>query len=438
MQTQISQCRLCKSSHLEPILDLGTQSFTGIFPKLEAQTVPVGSLKVIKCAKCDLVQLADSFDLNQMYGMNYGYRSGLNQSMVRHLKNKVEKLCEKYLPKSGDLIIDIGSNDSTLLQSYPRIGLQLVGVDPSGVKFKHYYPDDITLIPDFFSAKTVAKHLNGKKAKLVTSIAMFYDLEDPTQFVREISEILDADGVWTLEQSYLPTMLDTLSYDTICHEHLEYYSLKQIKWMMDEAQLKIVDLEFNDVNGGSFSISVAKQEASYPECTTLIQKVLNQEIERGLATLEPYLKFKKLMQNHCDQTIQFFQTAKREGKKVVGYGASTKGNVLLQYCGLTKNEMPYIAEVNEDKFGSFTPGTLIPIVSESQARKETPDYFFVLPWHFKEGILKKEKAFLEQGGRIVFPLPQFEIVSKEGSIFPSHSRLHEEGKTIIDVNQPTI
>lgn len=428
MATEISHCRLCKSPKLDSILDLGEQSFTGVFPKSETQKVPVGPLRLIKCATCDLVQLADSFDLNQMYGMNYGYRSGLNQSMVRHLKGKVEKLCKKYAPKEGDLIIDIGSNDSTLLQSYPRIGLQLVGVDPSGLKFKHYYPDDVSLIPDFFSAKTVEKHLGGKKAKLVTSIAMFYDLEDPSQFVKEIAGILADDGVWTLEQSYLPTMLDALSYDTICHEHLEYYALKQIKWMMDAAGLKIVDVEFNDVNGGSFSISVAKNEAEYPECTALIQSILKDEEKRGLSTLEPYLKFKKDMEEHRVQIIRFFEKARKEGKTVIGCGASTKGNVLLQYCGITKAEMPCIAEVNEDKFGAFTPGTLIPIVSESVARQQNPDYFFVLPWHFREGILKREKAFLEQGREIVFPLPRFEVVSQKGSSYPEGAYAHTETK----------
>ncbi len=437
MATEISHCRLCKSPKLESILDLGEQSFTGIFPKSEEQVVPVGPLRLIKCEECDLVQLADSFDLSQMYGMNYGYRSGLNQSMVRHLKGKVEKLCQKYSPNAGDLIIDIGSNDSTLLQSYPLSGLQLVGVDPSGMKFKHYYPDDVTLIPDFFSAKTIEKHLGGKKAKLITSIAMFYDLEDPSQFVREIADILDKDGVWTLEQSYLPRMLDTLSYDTICHEHLEYYALKQIKRMMDEAGLKIVDLEFNDINGGSFSISVARNEASYPECTALINSVLADEEKRGLSTLAPYLKFKNEMEAHRIQIIRFFENAKKQGKTVIGCGASTKGNVLLQYCGITKAEMPCISEVNEDKFGAFTPGTLIPIVSEALAREQSPDYFFVLPWHFRDGIIKREKDFLDKGGEIVFPLPRFEVVSQKGSHYP------KAGFAVVDntkenlSNQPT-
>lgn len=421
MASTINHCRLCQSPKLDFILDLGEQSFTGIFPKTATQTVPTGPLSLVKCGNCDLVQLAHSFDLGQMYGMTYGYRSGLNQSMVKHLREKVEKLCQKYTPQKGDLIIDIGSNDSTLLQSYPRIGLQLVGIDPSGVKFRQYYPDDISLIPDFFSAKIAQSHLGAKKAKLITSIAMFYDLEDPSQFVREVAEMLAEDGVWTLEQSYLPTMLDALSYDTICHEHLEYYALKQIKWMMDNAGLKIVDLEFNDVNGGSFSISVARKEASYPECTSLIAKVLEDEERRGLSTLVPYLEFKRKMEEHRDQIIEFFQSAKEQGKTIYGYGASTKGNVLLQYCGVTTNEMPCIAEVNEDKFGSFTPGTLIPIVSETEARKNKPDYFFVLPWHFRAGILKRETAFLQAGGEFVFPLPRFEKVSSKGSDFPVHA-----------------
>jgi hypothetical protein len=395
-----------------PILDLGNQSLTGIFPKSSQVDVPKGPLQLTKCAHCDLVQLAHNFDLSQLYGQNYGYRSGLNQSMVKHLQGKVAKILGRVEVAADDLIIDIGSNDSTLLQSYPKDkGLKLVGIDPTGVKFGHYYPSHIQLIPDFFSRENVKKAFGNKKAKIITSIAMFYDLEHPVQFMREIFESLDDEGVWVFEQSYMPFMLDTTSYDTVCHEHLEYYGLKQMKFMADQVGFKIVDIEFNDVNGGSFSLTVAKKSSRFPEATAEIAKVLGDEQKRGLSGLDVFKDFKDRTFRHRDQLKEFFSGAAKEGASVFGYGASTKGNVLLQFCELTTEELPWIAEVNEDKFGSFTPGTKIPIISESEAKKRNPTYFMVLPWHFKSGILSREKTYLSTGGKLLFPLPKLEVIS---------------------------
>lgn len=423
MPNRRTECRLCSSPQLESIFDLGNQVFTGIFPKCINDPVPRGPLLLVKCAHCHLVQLAHSFDPGALYGMNYGYRSGLNRSMVRHLVGKVRRLVERYSPKAGDLVLDIGSNDSTLLQSYPP-ELKLVGVDPSGAKFKSFYPDHIQLIPDFFSADKVRAVLGDVQATLITSIAMFYDLEDPSAFVREVASLLTDDGVWTFEQSYLPSMLDTLSYDTICHEHLEYYGLHQVKRMLDAADLKIIDLELNDINGGSFSLSVAKRLAPYPEVTEQIERILAAEVRAGLNTLAPYQDFVSRAEFHRKHLVALLSEIRRQGQTVFGYGASTKGNVLLQYCGFNSEQIPCIAEVNEDKFGAFTPGTRIPIVSETEARRERPDYFLVLPWHFRDSILQREREFLESGGEFIFPLPRLEVVSAQGSYFPKYGHLN--------------
>ncbi len=412
---EIHDCRLCGGAKLEPVLDLGKQALTGIFPKSREEEIPSGPLQLCKCEDCDLVQLRHNYDLSKLYGDTYGYRSGLNQSMVRHLHQKVGKIRTLVNLRDGDLVIDIGSNDSTLLQAYPAQGVQLVGVDPLGLKFKQYYPAHIRLIPDFFSAKLVKKVFPGKRAKVITSIAMFYDLERPMDFVRDIVEILDDEGVWVFEQSYLPFMLDTSSYDTVCHEHLEYYALKQIKRMTDQAGLKIVDIEFNDVNGGSFSVTAARQKSGYPAASRLIESALESERGRGLDNTETYKRFAARVSEHRERFLELLRTLKRDGKKVLGYGASTKGNVLIQYCGLDSDLVPCIAEVNEDKFGAFTPGSKIPIVSEAQARAMKPDYFLVFPWHFKAGILQREQEFLRSGGRFIFPLPSLDFVSASGS-----------------------
>lgn len=412
---EITRCRICGNTELFHILHLGELSLTGVFPKNKEQIISSAPLELVKCQEdgsdttCGLVQLRHSFDLNEMYGGDYGYRSGLNQSMVEHLRGKVKRILNISSPARGDMVIDIGSNDSTLLQAYPD-DLELVGVDPTGAKFRKYYPDHIHLIPDFFPSPEFKKRFGDKKAKIVTSIAMFYDLEKPLDFVEDVYKVLSDDGIWVFEQSYLPTMLDTNSYDTICHEHLEYYRLKQIKWMMDRSGFKIIDVELNPVNGGSFSVIVAKRGSHYTESVQIIESLLAMESGKFLDTEVPYMEFKNRVYNHRDQLRALLEKIKSEGKTVFGYGASTKGNVVLQFCNLSPDDIPFIAEVNPDKFGCYTPGTCIPIISEKEARAMNPDYFMVLPWHFKDNIVRREKAFLESGGKLLLHLPEPEII----------------------------
>jgi len=416
MYKEIEKCRICGNKDLITIIDLGNQVLTGVFPKSKTANITSGPLELVKCREdkgrntCGLVQLKHSYAHNEMYGENYGYRSGLNKSMINHLYEKVKKIQAFIQLTREDLIIDIGSNDSTLLQAYRQDGLLLVGIDPSGEKFKKYYPEHMHLIPDFFSAESVRKNFGNRKAKVVTAIAMFYDLESPVDFARQINDILADDGIWVFEQSYLPTMLEMNAYDTICHEHLEYYCLKQIKWITDEIGLKIIDIEFNKVNGGSFSIIAAKPNSPFDENTELIEKVLLEESQRGLNTLIPYEKFKQRVLNHPAEMHEFIKKTKDENKKIFGYGASTKGNVILQFCDISEKDIHCIAEINSDKFGSYTPGTNIPIVSEEEAKNMKPDYFMVLPWHFRDNIIEREENYLRSGGKLLFPLPFLEVV----------------------------
>lgn len=414
MYKEAKQCRICGNTELVPIVHLGEQALTGVFPKTVDEHITSGPLELVRCTggpdACGLLQLRHSYDLNEMYGANYGYRSGLNRSMVAHLHDLVTKVRRIADPQTGDVVIDIGSNDGTLLRGYP-LGPTLIGVDPTGTKFRQYYREDAQLIPEFFSAATVNTHLGTRKAKVISSIAMFYDLEAPIDFMLQIRDVLADDGIWLFEQSYMPTMLDMIAYDTICHEHLEYYGLAQIKWMTDRAGLKIVDVWLNDVNGGSFALMVAKAESPYPEATEKIAALLADESARGLHTLAPYEQFNARIFEHRDQLLAFVADAQKAGKTILGYGASTKGNVILQLCKLGPSQIAAIAEVNEDKFGCYTPGTLIPIISEREARAQKPDYFLVLPWHFRPTIIEREHAFLASGGLLVFPLPAIEAYS---------------------------
>lgn len=417
MYKEISACRICGNSKLVSILHLGEQYLTGVFPKTKDAALSKGPLELVKCFSdnpqnsCGLVQLKHSYDLAEMYGDTYGYRSGLNLSMVNHLQSKVIKILQGINLKKGDVVMDIGSNDATLLKAYQNKEIELYGIDPSAEKFRSFYTDDIQLITEFFPSEFLLKKLENKKAKIITSISMFYDLEEPLKFVKAIYDVIDDDGVWVFEQSYLPTMLKTNSYDTVCHEHLEYYCVKQIKWMMDVIGFNIVDIELNSINGGSFSVMVAKKESNvHKENTILVNRFLENERIEGYDKLEVYQEFSKKVLTHKKELIELLTKIKNEGKKLIGYGASTKGNVILQYCNITPDLLPYIAEVNEDKFTSFTPGTLIPIISEKEAKEMKPDYLFILPWHFKENFLTREKDYLQTGGKIIFPLPVIEII----------------------------
>jgi len=409
MYNEISKCRISGSENLITVLSLGEQYLTGVFPKTSDEEVSKGPLDLVWCPDSGLLQMKQSYDSSEMYGDNYGYRSGLNNSMVRHLVNKISFLEKLVQPTESDLVIDIGSNDATSLKAY-KTNCKKVGIDPTGNKFKEYYTDDITLLPDFFSAKVFFTAFPGLKAKIITSIAMFYDLEDPNKFVSDIESVLAEDGVWHFEQSYMPSMLRTNSYDTICHEHLEFYSFRVVKNILENAGLRVVDVQMNAINGGSFAVTASKKNAKYKSNTPVINWMLKQEDEMGLDTPKPYRDFEERVFRHRKNLTELIVALVDDGKKVFGYGASTKGNVLLQFCGLTSKHIPYIAEVNEEKFGCFTPGTNIPIISEKEARAMNPDYFLVLPWHFKSSILEREQTFLENGGKFIFPLPEIEIV----------------------------
>ena len=407
--TKVEKCRVCSSQSMTSVLNLGVQALTGVFPKTVEEKTPEGPVELVWCSDCGLLQMAYSYEPDEMYGDNYGYRSGLNASMVKHLTNKVRYLQRIVTLDSNSVVLDIGSNDATSLKAYQVEGLRKIGIDPTGGKFKKYYTDDITLVEDFFSADAF-KSVETRKANIVTSIAMFYDLEDPIAFARQIEEVLDVNGVWHFEQSYMPSMLRTNSYDTICHEHLEFYSLQVVKRILSEANLKVVDVQMNAINGGSFAVTAAKKASPLVENHAVINWLVDQEKAMGLSTPKPYRDFEERVFRHRDDLVSLIRALNADGKTVLGYGASTKGNVMLQFCGFTAEDIPAIAEVNEDKFGCFCPGTGIPIISEAEAHAMEPDYFIVLPWHFKNGIVEREREFLERGGKMILPFPEIEII----------------------------
>ena len=402
---KIKNCRSCKSNRLIKVYSLGKQALTGIFPPKKNTKITKGDLSMVLCKKCKLLQLQHNFDSKEMYGDNYGYMSSLNKSMEFHLRVKAINLIKKYNLKSKNSILDIGSNDGTFLSFFSK-NFKLFGCDPTIEKFSKLYRKDINQLPFFFSEE----HFKNQKFNLITSIAMFYDLPDPLKFAKEIHNILHDKGIWHIELSYMPLMIKNTSYDTICHEHLEYYSLFSLKFLLNAANLKIINLSFNQINGGSIVLDISKKKSKYKECKQLINWVLEREKLNKYNELEKQKSFFKECQNHKILLKKLLKTLKKQNKKVLGYGASTKGNVLLQYCNIKSDMINNIAEVNKFKFNKYTPGTNIKIISEKEAKLKKPDYFLVLPWHFKDHIIKREKNFLKNGGKLIFPLPDIEII----------------------------
>uniref|UniRef100_A0AB39JCE0 GDP-mannose 4,6-dehydratase n=1 Tax=Florenciella sp. virus SA2 TaxID=3240092 RepID=A0AB39JCE0_9VIRU len=407
-------CRICKSKSLSTVIDLKTQKNTSVFNKYgEHDKITSYPVKLFICESCGLIQMAETTPPDDMYKTNnYGYLSSISNTMRTHLMLYHEEILTKIKINKGDIVLDIGSNDSTFLHYYDS-NIRRIGIDPTGNQFKQYY-HDLELISDYFTLDNVVKNIGtNNKCKIITSICMFYDLPDPVQFAKDIYELLDEDGIWTCEQSYLLDMLKTNSLDTICHEHLEYYALTQIVDIAKRANLKIIDVKFNSSNGGSFRIYFTKKEnLQFDECSQLINKILEEEFNYKIKEKETYINFMKSCDNELKKLTDIIHTINDNGQKSYIYGASTKGNCILQYCNITEDNIRYAVERNPDKIGLST-STGIEIISEETMRENPPEYLIVLPWHFKDEIIKREQKYLDEGGQLIFYFPTFEIISKK-------------------------
>ncbi len=413
--THRQTCRVCGSSALTPVIDLGPQHLQGSFHKPGKEVPPLRQIpcSLVRCdpsrdeKACGLLQMKHSVPPEILYSA-YWYRSGTNATMRNHLQGIAQE-AEAMLGPGPRVALDIGCNDGTLLRCYSD-RMARFGIDPSDVASE--VQGDITVVQDLFPSPELAHVLGDRKVDVVTSIAMFYDLEDPVAFARSIRDILATEGLWILEMSYMPRMLERNSYDTICHEHLEYYSLGVIEKIMGRAGLKVVRLGMNDINGGSLRCYVThatclayKQEA----WTQDLRKVRQEEFDLELDTDKPYRHFQERINVHRDKLLALLKGLRREGKRIHIYGASTKGNTILQWCGIDHRLIECAAERNPDKYGASTLGTEIPIVSEAESRAMQPDYYLVLPWHFKEEFLERERATLEAGVGMIFPLPDITV-----------------------------
>ncbi|MFV2109732.1 class I SAM-dependent methyltransferase [Micromonospora sp. LOL_015] len=400
-------CRVCDGA-LRSVLDLGPQYLQGSFVKPGFPDPPEERfpLELTRCtdASCGLVQLRHTLAGGLLYD-TYWYRSRINDSMRAHLAWVAGSAVAVHGGQPAK-VLDIGCNDGTLLENYA--GAQRWGIDPSSAADDA--PGTITLIRDFFPSKQLDDQAGT--FDVITSIAMFYDVEDPVAFAREVERLLAPGGVWGVEVSHLPAMLEVTGYDSICHEHLSYYSLGTLTRILAEAGLDIVRVSLNGVNGGSICCFVTRTAETADRADGSVPALADRERRQRLATDAPYDEFAARVGQRRDELVKLLHSLRDQGKVVHVYGASTKGNTLLQFCGIDKSLIRYAAERNPDKFGARTLGTDIEIVSEEQSRSAHPDYYLVLPWHFRTEIVAREAATLAAGTRLIFPLPSVETIGR--------------------------
>ncbi len=408
------KCRNCKNKLDTRILNLGSQPISSVFYSKKKLNLKKYSLDLYQCQKCELIQFKKLAPLDDMYGTTYGYRTSLSNLMIGHIKEKYKKIIKKKIIKKNDIIIDIGSNDATFLNFFAKEkinNISLFGVDPSADKFKKYYNKKINLITDFFNqniANKLIKNFNIKnRVKLITSFAMFYDIEDPNSFCNSINSLLSENGKWILELSYFPLLLKNLTYDQICHEHVTYYTLSTFKKIIEKNNLKIQDIDFNEINGGSVEITCIKKGSKLRINKKKINYYLNEErnIDKN-----SYINLQKRIDN--TKNILNILLNNINKNEIIGYGASTKGNIVLNHCGINSNQIKYICDANSEKHGKFTPGSNIKIISKEKMRKLNPKYLLVFIWSFRKEVIIQEEDYLKKGGTLIFHLPSLHVINK--------------------------
>ncbi|OLD55080.1 hypothetical protein AUI46_06235 [archaeon 13_1_40CM_2_52_13] len=402
----VRECRLCSARRLTRVLSLGNQFVSDFVTP--AGEHPKSPLELVRCQHCGLIQLKHTFPRTNLY-RHYWYRSGISKTMRDALADVAAKAHRVAKPAAGDIVIDTGCNDGTLLRSYPKTGLRLVGFEPAENLVEDARKGTDWVFNDFFRAGIFGEKFGREKAKIITSVAMFYDLEDPNGFVTDIVKCLSSDGVWVVQQNYLTTMLQKNGFDNIGHEHLEYYSLSTMERLLAKHGLDIFDVETNDVNGGSFRTYVCHR-GSYPVGES-VEMLKRKEEHLRLNSLDSYHAFAANIRKIKSQLLQLVRNEVKNGKTVYVYGASNRGNTILQYCGLDYHLIKKATDANPEKWGRKTVGTKIPIVSKEEARNDNPDYFLVLPHHFLEEIKAEEADYLKRGGKFIVPLPKVFVVS---------------------------
>ena len=406
---EIKHCRLCNNNKLSFLFSLGNLSFTGKFSHNNQINIPKSKISLVICKKCKLVQLSQNFNPKYLYGKDYGYRTGINLTMKNHVKKIVIEAQKLSKINKGDYVLDIASNDGTMLNYYKK-DLVTVGIDPILSNFKKFYKNINFKVNDFFSFNTLKNNKLDNKYKIISALSVFYDLKKPNNFLKDIKKLLHPSGVFILEHADLLSIVKNNLFDTICHEHLEYYSTKIIIDIMYKNNLKVFNIKKNNINGGSIRYYISHKDAKFKINKKKILPIINEENKFKLEKINTYKNFLKKI-NIQKNKLNFFLKKELIKKKIFhGYGASTKGNVLLQYFKIDNNQIDFVADRNPKKYNLYTPGTKIKIISEKLSRRIKPDYYLVLPWHFKSEILKRERKIRNKKTRFIFPLPKFQVI----------------------------
>jgi len=402
----IKECRACYSKKLLNVISFGNL-YLSDFLKTNKKP-PKYPLALVLCQNCSLLQLKHTTPPSLLYTDNYGYKSGINQTMRNQLKEIAEKSIRKIKNHKKKIIaVDIGANDGTLLKGYPK-DVYKVAVEPIKKLAKDAKKYANVAINDFFSYESYKKVLKDKKADIITVISCFYDIDSPNKFLHDIAKILREDGIFVIQQNYLKSMLEQNAFDNIVHEHLEYYSLLSLQNLLKKHNLEVFNAEVNDINGGSFRTFISFKNKR--KISDSVRNLKNEEKTLNFNKKKIYRDFAKRIRENKKKVRDFIINEVGNGKKIYVYGASTRGNTLLQYFNLNKKLIHYAVERNPEKWGKKIASVGIPIISEEKARKDMPDYMLVLPWFFKEEFLERESNYLEKGGHFIFPLPRFEIV----------------------------
>ena len=407
---KIKFCRNCKSANLRKLFSLGRLKFTGKF-LLKNKFIPSGVLELIICKNCKLVQLRDNFNPSYMYNNEYGYRTGINLTMTNHVKKVVNKLTKIASIKKNEAVLDIASNDATLLNFYNKRSITTFGIDPLVNKFIKKYRKITYKTSNFFNFKSVNSVCPNIKFKIITALSVFYDLEEPNLFLGDIKKLLHPEGLLYIEFADLKSIIQQNMFDTICHEHLEYYSSTVLINMLKNHNLRLFEQEYNTINGGSSAYYICHDQAQYISNQKKIINILKEEKKLGLSSFSTFINFKKKIDIiKLKLNLILKRLVNKKNKTVHAYGASTKGNVLLQYFKINSKILNYVAERNPIKYNLYTPGSNIKIISEKKSRSLKPDYYLVLPWHFRKEILKREFLVRKKGTKFIFPLPKVEIL----------------------------
>ena len=415
--TVINKCRICYNNSVNEILKLEPQYIATTFVT-DNENNPMAKIKIpltlILCKKCGLVQLKETVKPDLLY-KNYFYRTAINETMKRDLQDVVNYAVENVKTESNDVIVDIGANDCTMVSMYPD-HLKRFGIEPATNIDWSNVNESITIVNDYFSKDIVLKATNYKKAKIISATAMFYDFDDPNVVTKDIKDILHEDGVCVIQVSYLLDTIRDMNFYDVVHEHLEYYSLKSINYLMERNGLKVIDATTNFVNGGSLRVLVTHKDSRRPK-SKRYQEILDEEEKWNLEELDTYVQYEQKIKDIIKKSREFIVNEIENGGTVIGLGASTKGNVLLQICRIGKDLLPYISDRNKEKVGLRTLGTDIEIISEEKARKINPSAMLVIPWNFKEEILSREQNFIQNGGKMLFLMPKPYIVDNNGEYY---------------------